>query len=149
MRPILIADPDENFLAALLGDPKAAQNPPLVAKNGKEAQLKLSDKTQPIAGLFVNPRILSTDVLSVIRCCHMHRPATPIFLIHDGTSPFSEEQLKSLPIQELLKKPITYSELSAKVGPVNFVFNPNIASEEGHSSHEAIDKISFRSVYHT
>jgi putative nucleotidyltransferase with HDIG domain len=140
-RSILIADPDENFLATLLEDPKAAHHPPLIAKNGREAQLKLADKTQSISGLFVNPRILSPDVLSVIRCCHIHRPVTPIFIIHDGTSPFSEEQLKSLPIQELLKKPITLSELHSKVGPITFIFDPLKANpqEENLSQADAIN----------
>lgn len=126
-RTLLIADPDKDFLATIKADPNAQMAPPVLAHNGKLAQLNLADLTQPLIGVFVNAAITQPNGVSVIRAVHLHRPATPVYVIYDRNPPFDEKELHSLGIQKALLKPITYSQLVELVTPQISSFNPEKA----------------------
>ncbi|MEW6055239.1 MAG: HD domain-containing phosphohydrolase [Bdellovibrionota bacterium] len=117
-RPLVI-DPDSEFLESLRRDPYATLTPPAFAQTGRDAQIKLCDRSEWYSGIFVNPKVSYPGGLSVIRCAHQHRIGTPLYLISDSEEiPFSEQSLKRLAIQRLLKKPLKYSEMVALVAPV-------------------------------
>lgn len=138
-RSTLIVDPDPKFLEALRADPKASQFPPLLSTNGKDAQLKLADPKNLFAGVFVNPTVAGPSGISVIRFCHQHRPATPIFVIYDSNSPFSEDDLIRLPVQKAIPKPLSYTEIMEFVGPAALFFDPNASIETSKKHQDKVD----------
>lgn len=125
----LIVESDPAAIEAFTQDPTAKKLPPLVASSGKDAQLILADYNRSFAGIFVNPAVVNPGALSVIRCAHQFHPATPMYLIYDEPLTFTERELKSLGIQKALKKPMTYGQMLALVGPLLATFEPNAALE--------------------
>lgn len=138
-RPALIADPDSAFLGSLKSDPVASKIPPLLAKNGKEAQLLIADTKIQLSGVFVNPTLSDPNGLSVIRCTHMHRPATPIFVIHDGPPPFTKEALEHLAVQEAIPKPLNYTQVLKFVTPAAVLFDSDASLELSKKFQDKID----------
>src|SRR5277367_4202886 len=101
-RTILIVDPDPEFHKALSLDTTAARCPPSVAKTGREAQSLLADQKNSYSGVFVSFKVTDPGGVSVIRSAHQHRPATPIYAISEGPSPFSDPELKRLGVRKAL-----------------------------------------------
>ncbi len=122
-RPALIVDPDPNFLQTLRSDPRANHVPPLIAASGKEAQLQLANPNILLSGVFVNPSIADPNGFSVIRFSHQYRPATPIFVIHDGDSTLTKDDLNGLGIQQALKKPLNYTQIMELITPTALLFD--------------------------
>lgn len=136
---ILVVDPDPTLPAQLKADPKAQAYVPLVLTSGKDAQLALADTTNNFVGVFVNPKITPASALSVIRFAHQHRPATPIYLIHDGKFPFSEQDLKMLPVQEVLQKPIALTKMVELVAPLSQYYDQLAAIDSSNPGGERLD----------
>jgi hypothetical protein len=139
-RPLLIVDPDPRFLDTLRKDPKAEKAPPVVAAAGKDAVAALSDMSTAYSGTFVNPEIKGPDGISVIRYSHQFRPATPIFVIHDGECPYSREQLERLAVQRAIPKPVSYGELAELVAPPAMAFDPGAALEAAKAHADQLDQ---------
>ncbi len=133
-RPALIVDPDPNFLETLASDPASKPNPAFLTSSGKEAQLKLADLTQPLAGVFVNPKTARPSGFSVIRFAHQYRPTMPIFIIYDDSPGVSDEDLQRLPVQQVIPKPLSYSQLMSFVSAPELFFDPKAAIEANKSA---------------
>lgn len=142
-RTVLIVDPDISFLGSLQSDPKASHIPPLVARTGKDAQLIIADKNKAFGAIFVNLCVTTPGDgpggISVIRFAHQHRPATPIFVIYDGSPTLTPEELKHLAIHRAMAKPITYTEMIEIIGPQIFFFNPDMMLEGTKRSTDTVD----------
>ena len=138
-RSILVADPDRTFLDSIQADPRTSMLRVDVAANGKAAQLLLADRNLNFAGIVVNPALVDTSGLAVIRFAHQTRPATPVFLIHDGALTIPPEEIARLGIRAALPKPITYSQIVDKVSPATVFFDPKAALDAAKGSTEAVD----------
>ncbi len=139
-RPALVVDSDPEFLNKLRSDPKAEQAPPLSAQSGKEAQAIIANPNQPLAGVFVNPKLTGPGGISVVRFAHFHRPALPIFLIHEGDCPVEKNELKNLGIQRTLQKPLTYPQLINLVTPLAVFFDPKATLEDQKSNTDTLEE---------
>ena len=140
-RSVLIVDPDRKFVDGIYQDPRSQQFPPIIAQTGKDAQLALADVKQLFTGVFVNLAVENPHGLSVIRFCHQHRPATPLFLLHEaGPPPLEPYILKQLPILGLVAKPISYAKLLDRITPKEAVFDAERAvAEAKEGRREGID----------
>ena len=137
--PALIAESDVKFLDTITSDPQSKVLPPVIAKTGKEAQLLLADSNRHFGGVFVSPTVLNPHAISVIRFSHLHRPATPVFLIHEGQCPFSPDDMKQLGIEKALPKPLKYSDLMALISPAVAVFDSSSALEASKLHNDALN----------
>lgn len=123
MRLPLIVDPDPAFLESMKPESYAAISQPKLAATGKEAQAILADSKIRISAVFVNPAISKPGGISVIRCAHLHRPTLPVFVIHEGSPPFNETEMKGLGIREMIQKPVTFAQLNERCGSTALVFD--------------------------
>ena len=139
-RPPLIVDPDLSFLNSMKQDPKAQQIPPVIAEQGKKAQLLLANPTQNFAAVFVNPFVSDPHGFSVIRFAHLHRPAIPIFILYDKESPISDEDMKKLAVQKAFPKSMGYAEIARLIAPHTLYFDPSAAIEEAKANSDLIGK---------
>lgn len=140
-RTVLVVDSDNDFLTSIKIDPKASSRPPVLASNGKEAQLVLSDRNRPLLGVFVNLNVKNTDGISVIRAAHLHRPALPIYLLCDGAPELSPQELSNLSIQEALSKPLTYFQLLEIVNPAALIFDKDAALTLAKNNSDKLDAV--------
>jgi len=135
---ILIADPDSRFADSFKSDPLAQKFPIRSALFGMEAQSALADKKIPIAGVFINPDIDSTNVFSVIKSSLFHRPATPIFLLGEEADYRSFEgiDLSRLGVRGWVSKNgSSYRKIVEMVAPLAISFDAQnamaLASKDG------------------
>ncbi len=138
MRIPLIVDPDQNFLDSLQKDPKAKQIPPQVARTGKDAQLLLSNKEHQYLGIFINPNVENPSGLSVIRFAHQSRPATPLFMLHEGVELLTPDEQEKLGIKKAFAKPITYSQILEVVGPKVISFDAEATLDAAKKNQDKI-----------
>lgn len=108
---LLIVDTERRFIDLLKIDAQASRFVILSAQSGKEAHRILADEAQVISAIFVNPLVSDPSGLMVIRYAHEFRPATPIFLLHDGDTPFTTKELALLGVRQSVQKPVALSEL--------------------------------------
>ena len=132
-RSLLIADTDYHFLESLKNDPINRQYPIKTALSGGDAQAIISDRENLLMGIFVSPTVEKPGWISVIKCAHTNRPATPIFLIQNDKTSYS--QLTDIDIQKLgvkgtVEKPITYEEIVKLVAPIALSFDAKAALEQ-------------------
>ncbi len=116
-RPPLIVDPEQVFLETLRQDPLASHVKPELADNGKIAQALLGDPNRPLSGVFVNLATQNTHGASVIRFAHAHRPALPVFVIHNSDAIPTESEIRSLQVIKAVPKPITLSQIIELLAP--------------------------------
>lgn len=128
----LIVDSDINFLASLLGHPKAELIRPITATSGKQAQLLITNSKKKIAAIFVNIELPDHYSLSVICCAQLSRPAVPIFLLLESGQemPWSRLELRKLGISEVIEKPVQYHELLARFSAPRLFFDVKEAPDE-------------------
>lgn len=146
-RTVLILDADIEFLKSLQEDPKARHIPPITIYTGKDAQRCIADSSQPLAGAFVNLNVTGSGqvpgAVSVVRFCHLYRPAMPVYLIYDsvyeGKSPLSHEELNRMGLQAALAKPVTYSKLISLVMTEAIRFDPASALEQARRNQDVLD----------
>ena len=139
VRSPLIVESDPAFIETLQADPRSKRLPPVIAQNGRDAQILLSDYGRSFAGIFVNPTIVRPNGISVIRCAHQFHPATPVYALYDGEPPFSPEELKKLGIQQAIPKPLAYSQIIALVAPLISVFEPEDALSIAKKNSDPLD----------
>ena len=136
LRSALIVDPDFRFLKSLSDDPKAAATPPFTARTGKEAQLILAETSNQIAGVFINPTVITPeggpDAVSVIRFSKQRRSSIPVYLIYDEKLTISIDLIHDLGVRESIQKPITFSAMMQLVSP-DIVFDKASALSQGAS----------------
>ncbi len=124
-RKVLIADPNEEFTKSAKTDPKAAFLPPIVTTNGKETQLILADKEKRLLALVVSTFLKDTSCISVIKARGVYRPNLALYLIQEeGPDLLTPEEIKSYGITEVLKRPLTYSNLVDKISPNLALYSP-------------------------
>lgn len=136
MRPVLVVDPDDSFVQSLSLGYVHAAFPVLPANEGAMAQTFLSDSGSPLSGIFVNPRTPGVGWISIIRCAHMHRPATPIYVLQDEGTSTPELQyvdLKKLGVRDTLKKPVDYKKMIRLLSPIVMNFDKTEIVEKGQS----------------
>src|SRR5690349_2002421 len=129
-RSVLVADPDSKFLDSLALDDQNTLLPMRGVTAVKEAQLALADRAFRFIATVINPAIDGANGISLIRFARVHRPATPLFMVYDGDSPFSEKDQNILGIRGILKKPISYAQIVDQVAPNVVTFDPKTPSPE-------------------
>lgn len=137
VRSVLIADPDYAFVETLKNDPKTRQFPLIVAQSGADAQLIITNREKILAGIFISAFVENPSWLSVMRCAHMNRPATPIYMIKDdhlGFSQLTPEDLKKLGVKSTLEKPFTYSQVIELIAPLSIGFDAKEALEQAQKN---------------
>ena len=119
-RSALIVDPDFRFLKSLKEDPRAPEAPPFTARTGKEAQLILADPANLIAGVFINPAVITPeggpDAVSAIRFSKQRRSSVPVYLICDEKQTHALDLVR-LGIRETIQKPITLAAIMQMISP--------------------------------
>lgn len=120
-RSILVVDPD-SF-------PDLGQGV-IHCKTGKEALDAISSPSSAIAGIFVNPRVVSPNGLTVIRYAHQFKPGVPLFILYDTKlPPFTDHELNQLGVIEAIAKPVGLGELALRVVPL--LWDPSWLAREG------------------
>lgn len=119
-RGILVVDPDTAFLETVAKDPKNTRVPSFTFSTVRDAQLCIADKTKQLMALFINPVLPTVFDPALIRHAHHYRPATPIYLLHDNPLPLSEKEFDSIGVQNLVRKPVTYSQIVDIADPPRF-----------------------------
>jgi response regulator RpfG family c-di-GMP phosphodiesterase len=137
-RGILVVDPDPEFHDMVRKDPRSQNVPPLLAKTGRDAQLLLADSSRLFVAVVINPATRDPGGISVIRAAHQHRPATPIYVIHEGEPPFAEPELRRLGVQRSLKKPMTYAQIVDVVAP-SLYFDTGAVLDAAKKNPDALD----------
>lgn len=140
-RPLLIVDSDNDFLTAIKTDPESKLTPPILAANGRDAQLVLANREQPLSAVFVNLTVRDNDGASVIRASHLHRPAMPIYLIYDDLQPLTKTELAHLSIQMVIKKPVNYRNLLELATPAALLFNKEAALEVAKQNDDPLNAV--------
>ncbi len=127
----LIIDSDFDFLNKIGSDPKAEIIPPVLADNGKMAQLMLADTSRQYLSIFVNLSLKDGYGLSVIRFAHRYRPSVPKFLIQnlEDKNEFLTRNFYRLGIQACIQKTDEYSKYLNFTSISNNTFDPKIALE--------------------
>ena len=122
--PLLIVDPDPIFVKAVRSDPKSKTIIPFITEKGAEAQKIISNKKQPLSALFISPEVDEPHWLTVVKWCHQTRPGIPIFLMTgDAPIAMSEVDQRRVGIHQILKKPISYSDMVKKFVPPRLLFD--------------------------
>lgn len=120
--------PSHNPYAVLIADPEMSDSqgfseiPITFAHTGPAAETALKNPTNNFAAVFVHPAISYPGSLRLIAATHRFRPATPVFLLHEGGSPFSPQELRRLAICETVQKPLTQEVILDKVARAAFTF---------------------------
>ncbi len=145
LRSILVVDTDVKFLETLQKDPRAKEHPVKIAYDGRQAQRIIVDRDERLMGIFISPSIeQEPSWISVIRCAHYGRPATPLFLITDDRSSsrqVSDLDLRRLGIKEKLARPISYSEIVSLVAPLALSFDAKAALERARANPDAVGQL--------
>jgi hypothetical protein len=147
--PLLIIDPDREFLEELKNDPEASANPPIVARTRHEAQRQLLYARHSFAGIFINPRISYGAGLAVIKTALREHAGTPLFLLSDGSEqPFSSVNLERVAIQDVVLKPVTYGRLVELVTPLVVGFDTGEAMAIARYNEDALgEEIDYRDAH--
>ena len=101
---------------------------PLIVHSIQDAEKILMDPTQRFSVIFINPSVSKPHGLSLVRSAHLHRPATPIILLHDDPKvPFTESGLKALAVVKTARKPLNYASMLRLISPIVPVGDPGTA----------------------
>lgn len=108
-------------------DPLSSQGPipTTVVKTGAAAKSALTDPTQRYAAIFINPILCNPGGIRIISLAHRHRPATPIFILHDGELPFSPQELHRLAITGAIQKPLSPQWIAKRISQKIFSCKPS------------------------
>ncbi len=145
LSPLLIADPDPNFIDELINDPSFQTQPPVLAQTGTEAQKIIAQFKKAFAGIFISPSIDDPHILQLIKSCHYYHPGVPIFLLDAPPNPkkpvqLGPQDLNDLGVQKILKKPIKLSELIKLVNPASVIFDPQEALVISQKNEDPLEK---------
>jgi response regulator RpfG family c-di-GMP phosphodiesterase len=138
-RPVLVVDPDLDFVESISQGQVHASFPVLPAHEGAAAQMFISDSRSPLSGIFVNPKTPGVGWISVIRCAHMHRPATPIYVLQDSGAATPELQyvdLKKLGVRDQITKPVDYKKMIRLLSPIVMNFDKTEIVTQGQTLEE-------------
>lgn len=139
LRGILVVDPDTGFLEQVMKDPRNSRAPAITASTIRDAQLLIADKTRPLIALFINPVLPTAFDITLIRHAHHYRPSTPIYLLHDLPLPLSQKEFESIGIQNLLQKPVTYTQIVDIADPPHFQASNALAHATAENVGEEIE----------
>lgn len=134
----LIVDHDINFLASLIGHPKAEQIKPHTTTSGKQAQLIITNPKNRIVAIFINIQLPDNYSLSVIRCAHLCRPSVPIFFLREigQEMPWTDKEVHKLGISEVIVKPVQYHDLLARFSAPSLLFDAVKLLDEGSADQD-------------
>lgn len=136
---ILLLDSDPDFTQSLLEDPAVLRVPLRLLETTRSAQLVITDKSQAIAGIFVNPSATEDYGVSVVKSTLIHRPSVPVYFILEssvGNPIMSEKDMKKLGVRGFVTKPVTYQQLVDRVGILTLNFDPDMILEQAKKSRE-------------
>lgn len=126
--PIIIADPDMEFLQAMKSDTHARAVPPLIIHDERTVLQNLAESTQPFSGLFINPKVGEPHGISVIREALKKHPAMPVFyLIDPRYKTLPEKDLQALTVRKVIEKPVRYLQMLKAIQEVPLAFSPEDA----------------------
>lgn len=119
--PALFVDSDTEFLKSIQSDSLKSDYPAVCAPSTEEARKYIENFDQPVSAVFVNPEGCDNQGLNIVRLVHLHRPATPVYLIYNSVrSPFSSVELQHLAIHKALeKKKVSFETLMELLAPIN------------------------------
>lgn len=138
--PILLIDPDEDFLQQLKSEEPSLKELQ-TAKTLREAQAAMIHPSSRFSGIFVNPKISHPAGLSMFRFAHLNHVGTPLFYLHDQqTKPLPQEELERIAVQESVEKPVSLKDLVSMITPLvtDFEVEESIEPQEGRS--DLLDK---------
>lgn len=115
---VLIADVDDNFLKFLEQESSQVQITAIRDKRG--AQLAIADTKVRFSAICLNVNLCSPLALPLVRHVKCHRPAAPLYLLSDNTSPLMQEELNQLHIHDLIQKPVTPQQLLQRLIPGSY-----------------------------
>jgi HD-GYP domain-containing protein (c-di-GMP phosphodiesterase class II) len=128
--PLLIVDPELEFLLSLSSDPQARTIPPIVTHDELTALKSLEEAGAPFAALFVNPRVGRTHAIPLIRQALKAHPGLPIFYMTDAEfALLPVKDIKSLGVRKVLQKPLRYGQLLKAIQEAQNAFSSKDALE--------------------
>lgn len=139
-RSLLVADHDEKFIETLRSHEKTREYPLLIAGTGTEAQRILADRSELLVGVFVSPELLEPSWISVVKCAHMNRPATPLFFIQKDHSwnELTPNDLRKMGIKGQLTKPVNYADMVNIVAPIALRFDAEAALAKARENTDTV-----------
>lgn len=152
-RSILVVDSDDQFVESFEVRASLDKFPVKAVRDGKNAQLILAEKAFSISGIFLNPRLMgSPNWISVLKCAHLNRPATPLYLICDDQKTVMEVKsmdTRKLRVKEALLKPLEYDDLLKLVAPLVVDFNAEMILRDAKAKKAAETGLALRPVSDT
>ncbi|OFZ18509.1 MAG: hypothetical protein A2X94_00775 [Bdellovibrionales bacterium GWB1_55_8] len=82
---------------------------------GKAARGAILDPARRFAAIFLDPVFPQDSGLELISLAHRYRPATPIYLLHDGRVPFTIDEMKRLGLQGAVQLPLSSSHVKERI----------------------------------
>jgi DNA-binding NtrC family response regulator len=112
----LIADSDSEFLDSIRKETEGRPFAPMVASAIQSGLEVLIEQRAHVAILIVSTAFARDDVLNTIYAAHRALPGLPIaLLVSNGIVLFSDEELKKMRVQSVIKKPITFDRLMSQL----------------------------------
>ena len=117
--PLLIIDPDTNFLHDLRKEAELARFDHVSASNADDGTVAITRTSANYSGIFISTQIGDSLGLGLglVQLCVQHRPMTPIFLMIEvgqtvGIS-LPLEDLRKSSVRNILRKPLEFKDLLA------------------------------------
>ncbi len=140
-RSLLVADSDGKFVKVLSEHPRTKEYPIKIAITGADAQKIICNQNELLMGIFVSRSMQNPPWISVVRCAHMNRPATPLFFIQENKDDWSEitqDDLKKIGIKATVTKASSYEELIKLVAPIALSFDGNTAIQRAQQNKDVL-----------
>lgn len=127
---------DKNYSTLIIDSSDAAQftTPServrqVLAKSGEDAKSAILDSKKHYAAIFINPVLTKPGIVSLLSLIHKHRPATPIYLLHEDKPPFTPQEMVRLAIVDSIQKPLTDHAIQKLLSDEIFSFNDSAPDE--------------------
>ncbi|MEK6579628.1 MAG: HD domain-containing phosphohydrolase [Bdellovibrionota bacterium] len=145
LHPIIVIDHDPVFIDAVFNDPQSKLAPPIIAGTPMEGQRVLSQFKETISGIFISLNFKEGEGITLAHLARRTHPEALIFFVLDPASPLQPLSalnpaiLKAMGVQDILKKPIQYTELLKVTVPKASIFDPRDALQVASQNKDALD----------
>ncbi len=140
-KPILIADPDLEFLETLKKDPQWNKVKIIFCDNGAQAQKEIKENKGTFAAVLISLDLKKPDGASVIKFSLMYQPTVPVHLIESLRSENNAEYTpEELGVSGALPKPFNIDLLISKLGSSLDIFDLSAALKLGAANKDKLDQ---------
>jgi hypothetical protein len=127
----LIIDSDSNFLAALCKETEGRSTSPIIANGTQQGLEALLVRKTSVSILVVSTAFPREEVLNMIYGAHRAMPGLPVaLLVTNGILLFSDDELKKMRVQTIIKKPVTFKDMMKQLININVLVRERIKQSD-------------------